>query len=364
MKDVFKEIKIRENFYGLIKMEFISKFHLFLLFHHKSIIIIFTKIFEMVKSNLIVLFILLAIAGMAQERYRSESFDSIIRETYTYSIKEGEDLELDLYMPEYDPEIKRPLILYVHGGSFSQGQRDNRRIQEFCNKMARYGYVVTSISYRLTRKGEPTGFGCNCPANDKLNTFYSAVEDVQDATFFLIENREQFGIDPHKIILAGSSAGAEAVLNTAYNPPNCYGLDSGPVSYAGVIGMAGAIPDTIAIYDESAIPSLLFHGTDDKLVPYGTAPHHYCDKGNPGYLILHGSGTIAQKLDIVNIPYWLHTTCGGGHELAMKPLDEFFDEIIEFCYSFIIKNEGDQRHTIIKGIQNEENFESFSFCSE
>ena len=318
----------------------------------------------MIRFYIVLGLLILAETLFAQERYLSDWFDKTSVETYTYATKNGETLELDIYLPQGDTELERALVIYVHGGSFSDGQRDSEGIKEFCTHMSNYGYVVASISYRLTRKDKPEGFGCGCPANDKLNTFNAAVEDVQDATFFLIENREQFGINPQKIILAGSSAGAETVLNTAYQPPYCYGLDSGPVSFAGVIGMAGAIPDTTVIYDESAVPSLLFHGTDDNLVPYATAPHHYCTAGSPGYLILHGSKTIAEKLHKLNVPYWLHTSCGGGHEIANKPMKEYFDVIIDFCYTFVIKGEGDERHTIIKGEQNLEKYQSFNYCEQ
>lgn len=319
----------------------------------------------MLKSTLFCICLMLfSFVVIAQERYLESSFDEIKMETYTYSTKDGENLDLDIYLPEFDSEEKRPTLIYVHGGGFSEGTRDNKGTQEFCNQLAGYGYVVVSMSYRLTRKDKPEGFGCDCSATDKLNTFYAAVEDVQDATFFLIQTREQFAIDPQKIILAGSSAGAEAVLNTAYQPPYCYGLDSGPVSFAGVIGMAGAIPDTIALYEESAVPSLLFHGTDDNLVPYATAPHHYCDEKSAGYLILHGSNTIAKKLELLEVPYWLHTTCGGGHEMANKPMTMYFDEIVEFCYTFVVKEKGDQRKTIIEGTQNKDLFNTYNFCSE
>lgn len=300
----------------------------------------------------------------AQERYQSNWFDEVRVETFTYTTKDGENLDLDIYLPQADAETERVTLIYVHGGGFSGGARDRDDVTEFCNRMAAYGYVVASISYRLTRKDKPEGFGCDCPATDKLNTFNAAVEDLQDATFFLIENREQFGINPQKIILAGSSAGAETVLNAAYQPPYCYGLDSGPVSYAGVIGMAGAIPDTIVIYDESAIPSLFFHGTDDNLVPYATAPHHYCEDDKPGYLILHGSKTIAEKLRKLNVPYWLHTTCGGGHELASQPMKEYFDVIVDFCYTFIVKENGDERETIIEGKQNTDKYPFYNFCNK
>ena len=191
----------------------------------------------------------------AQQRYTEPTFDEVMVETYTYATKDGENLDLDIYLPQADAEEERATIIFMHGGGFAGGERNNEKIVDFCMQMANHGYVAASISYRLTRKNQANGFGCNCPANDKLNTFYAAVEDIQDATFFLIENRHQFAINPQKIILAGSSAGAESVLNTAYQAPYCYGLDSGPVSFAGVISVSGAIPDTMALYNESAVPS-------------------------------------------------------------------------------------------------------------
>lgn len=316
------------------------------------------------KLSLVVLLVFLLGISFAQDRYTADIFDEIRVETATYATKDGENLDMDIYLPQNDYEPERATIIYVHGGGFSGGQRDGENIKAFCTRLANYGYVVASISYRLTRKGTPEGFGCDCPATDKLNTIYAASEDLQDAAFFLIENRHQYSINPQQIILSGSSAGAETVLYTAYQPPYCYGLDSGPVSFAGVIGMAGAIPDTTAIYDESAIPSLLFHGTDDNLVPYGTAPHHYCDEDSEGYWILHGSETIAEKLDQLEVPYWLHTSCGAAHEINISPVNDYFDEIIEFCSEFAIEKNGDQRHTIIEGKQNAEKYATYNYCSE
>lgn len=310
------------------------------------------------------LILLSPIYTLAQERYEYMITDEVSVQTLTYTSKDGENLDMDIYLPGYDAETERATVIYVHGGGFQAGQRDSEGIQEFCTELSKYGYVVASISYRLTRKDKEGAFGCECPAEDKINTFYAAVEDLQDATFFLIQNREEFGIDPQKIIIAGSSAGAETVLNAAYQPPYCYGLDSGPVSYAGVVSFAGAIPDTTVIYDESAIPSLFFHGTDDALVPYATAPHHYCEEDSPGYLVLHGSYTISQKLDQLGVPYWLHTTCGAGHEMANKPMREYFDVITDFCFNYVIEGETQSRRTIISGQQNLAKYQPLNFCGE
>ncbi|HKJ42594.1 MAG TPA: carboxylesterase family protein [Sunxiuqinia sp.] len=297
----------------------------------------------------------------AQERYIDEITDSVTVGTYTYIQKDGQQLDLDLYTPALDSETKRPVIIYVHGGGFYAGTRNSPEIVTFCNKIARRGYVVASISYRLLRKGTKTLFGCDCPAQTKLATIDAAVEDLQDATFFLIQHRESFGIDPQEIIISGSSAGAETVLAAAYQPPYCYGLDSGPVQYAGVVSMAGAIADTSKIYNESAIPSMLFHGTCDNLVPYGTAPHHYCSEGNPGYLIMHGSKTIADKLEALGKPFWLYTICGGNHSVAGTPMTEYFDQIMTFCHDFVLKHSLEQIHTIIPGKHNCD-YPKYNYC--
>ncbi len=312
--------------------------------------------------TLISLIIFLISSAIAQEKFLHPLAEDVLVETHTYIKKEGENLDLDLYLPFNDSETKRPLIIYVHGGGFQTGTRNEEGIVNFCTMLAEYGYVVASISYRLTRKDQPGGFGCDCPVSEKMKTFDAAVEDIQDATYYLIQNHEHLEIDPNKIILAGSSAGAEAVLITAYSPPVCYDLPSGPVSYAGVIGMAGAIPDTSIIYVESAVPSLFFHGTDDNLVPYATAPHHYCEKNQPGYLILHGSQTLANKLQKLEVPFWLHTSCGGGHELAGRPMEDYFNEIIDFCYTFVLNDQGEFRHTIVKGKEQNPKYEQFNFC--
>jgi len=308
------------------------------------------------------IFFLFFLNGLsAQERYLEEIVDSVETETFTYAEKDSQRLDLDIYRPAFDTMDDRPVLLYVHGGGFSGGSRDGSGIVAFCKKVARRGYVAVSMSYRLTRKGTDTMFGCDCPADVKLSTFAEAVEDLQDATFFIIQHQEQFGIDPRRIILAGSSAGAETVLCAAYEPPNCYGLDSGPVAYAGVISMAGAIPDTAKITRETAIPSMFFHGTCDNLVPYGTAPHHYCSKDQPGYLILNGSKAISEKLRLLGKPYWLHTTCGGDHALAGIPMTRYFNEIMQFCHDFVLQGKREQIHTIVPGEHNCD-YPAYNYC--
>jgi acetyl esterase/lipase len=344
-------------------MDFSFEVHSFFL--QLLVLILGAKINLMQLKITILLFVLcITVSLSAQNRYKAELLDEINIETVTYATKDGINLDMDIYSSLQDTATNKPAVLFVHGGGFFAGSRDHEKIQEFCKHLARYGYVVSSMSYRLTRANKPEAFGCNCATKDKEYAVEAAKEDVQDATFFLIENREQYGINPHEIILAGSSAGAETVLNTAYQPANCYGLESGPVAYAGVISMAGAISDTTLLYEDSAIPSLFFHGTNDKLVPYGTAPHHYCKEGAKGYWILHGPYTITQKLDKLGTSYWFQTVCGGGHEVSSTPLSDYFDVIVEFCSDFVLNHHKEQRRTFIKTEQVTEDQSAYHFCDD
>ncbi|MEM6864914.1 MAG: carboxylesterase family protein [Bacteroidota bacterium] len=266
-----------------------------------------------------------------QIRYKDSLFSDIETKTLTYS----DTLQLDVYLPKNDVVLERPLVLLVHGGGFASGKRDNPLERKFCKEMASKGYVTVSMSYRLTRKGK--SFGCDCPTKEKIETFADATYDMAEAINFLIERKNNLGIDPSKMIWVGSSAGAEAVLNTAFMQ---YHHDFGDVSFpqekpAGVVSFAGAVLDANYITDKTAVPTLLYHGKMDRLVPYASAAHHYCEPGSPGYLILGGSQTIAKRLSQLNTPYMLMYDSSGNHDWANLAYERT-DEISAFIRDVII----------------------------
>jgi len=285
---------------------------------------------------------------VTNERYRKAIFEEVEKSTHFYAFKAGEELLLDFYQPKGDEMQERPLLLYVHGGGFSGGQRDGANIQRFCEKLAKRGFTVASMSYRLTMKGEEAGFGCDQAAANKIKTFQAAVEDIRDATSLLLEQKEKFRIDPATVIIGGSSAGAEAVVHAAYWTDEDLLEDSPTLPedfrYAGVISMAGALVDTALITQNSAIPTQLFHGTCDNLVPYASAPHHYCSEEDAGYLMLHGGLTITNRLQEIGKPYYLVTGCTGGHEWAGKPLNDHEEEIVEFILVDVMQGQFRQIH--------------------
>lgn len=296
----------------------------------------------MYKSTLLLIltsFLLNSLQTVQAQRYATDQFTTVDKKVFPYTTVEGEVLFLDLYRPIGDIELKKPLILYVHGGGFANGNRDEANLVAFAEDFAKKGYAVASISYRLTMKDK--GFGCDQTAQNKIKTFQAAVQDIRQATQYILDNQSGWGVDPAKIVLAGSSAGAEAVLHAAYwkaadLPANTVALPAG-FRYAGVISMAGAIVDLQLITETTAIPTLMFHGTCDNLVPYGTAPHHYCEPGDAGYLVLHGARSIADRLHELGKPYYLFTACNGKHEWAGRPLSNNRHIVLDFMYNDILR---------------------------
>lgn len=290
--------------------------------------------------TLLLAFVCFFTTRVSAQRYATDQFTEVEKQSTVYGTVAGEVLYLDVYLPKGDVETNRPLLLYVHGGGFSSGRRDEENLVDFARDFAKKGYVVASISYRLTMKDK--GFGCDQTAQNKIKTFQAAVQDIRLATQYLVEHQRQYGISSDKVVLAGSSAGAEAVLHAAY-----WGLNDLPAGtpalpagfrYAGVISMAGALVDLQLINENTAVPTLLFHGTCDNLVPYATAPHHYCQTGDAGYLILHGARSIADRLHDLGKPYYLFTICNGKHEWAGRPLTASRFIILDFMYNDILRH--------------------------
>ncbi len=278
--------------------------------------------------------------AQAQERYTEVVGTDIKKHTYTYS----DSLQLDLYALKNDTVMDKPLLVLIHGGGFAIGTRDNDLERAFSKEMAQRGYAVASISYRLTRKGK--SFGCDCPAPEKIETFLKASEDILRATQYLADRADALKFDSNKIILIGSSAGAEAVLNTAFMryQHDFKTLPYADIHFAGVISFAGAVLSVDYMSQKNAVPTLLFHGKKDRLVPFATAPHHYCKETDKGYLVLNGSRTIADTLKVLNASYTLVIDPTGNHDWTNIPYS-YTDLISNFIKESIL--DGEHRQTLI-----------------
>ena len=289
--------------------------------------------------SILFLFVFISLSTQAQEKYVGQIYADLVKSTHTYT----DTLKLDFYTAkENKTDETRPLVILVHGGGFSGGKRDNPMEVQFAQAMATKGYAVVSMSYKLTRKGKPTGFGCACPASEKIDTFKQTTADILNAIAYLKSNPE-FNFDTEKIILAGSSAGAEGILNTAYmtHHPDFKNLGEYP-KIAAVVSLAGAVVDARYITKDNAVPGFFIHGDADNLVPYGSQPHHFCAFNTSGFLPLDGDAFIAAKLKNLNASYTLLTAPQGNHDWANLGY-AYVHEIASFLNAVINQNELIQR---------------------
>ncbi|MTI40923.1 alpha/beta hydrolase [Fulvivirga lutimaris] len=234
--------------------------------------------------------------------------------TLTYLDNDDYKLELDLFLPKGELNGKVPLMVYVHGGGFAGGERtESHKLAAYLNKR---NIAVASISYTLYMKDK--SFSCDGITSEKVKAIQIAGNQVWAATAYLLANKEQYGFDENNVFLTGSSAGAETVLHAAYWDRKVMRLFDHKLSpdfkYKGIISAAGAIMDLNLISKENNIPTMVYHGDKDKLVPYANAAHHYCEPNATGWLMLFGSHSIAEQMRKIGGSYHLTTFTGGGHE--------------------------------------------------
>lgn len=123
-----------------------------------------------------------------------------------------------------------PLIVFVHGGGWKRGDKDNATGRFKARHYPAQGYAFASINYRLV------------PAA----TVEEQAADVAAAVKALVDRAGGFGIDRRRIVLMGHSAGAHlvALVGTDERYLKAAGLSFGDIS--GVIPIDGAAYDVAA----------------------------------------------------------------------------------------------------------------------
>ena len=206
--------------------------------------------------------------GAAPLRYRDQVFNNV---TVTSNLQYGSapdaqgnpvPLMLDMYRPTGDTQTSRPALVWVHGGSFTGGDKTNLVPVDVANTFAKLGYVVVSINYRL--------LGSNCIANPSGCTAAAieAKRDAQAAVRWLRANAATYGIDPTRIGIGGESAGAitATLVGLLSEDVGTSGNPGWPSTVGGFVSVSGGVP-TASVASPGDAPGLFFHGTADNIVP-------------------------------------------------------------------------------------------------
>jgi acetyl esterase/lipase len=255
--------------------------------------------------------------------------------------KVGErELKLDLYLPATSPGVKLPLVVWIHGGAWRAGTKENAPVASF----ALDGYAAASIGYRYTQEAA-------FPAN---------VEDCKAAIRWLRANAAKYSIDPDRIGIWGSSAGGHlvAMLGTSGDVKELEGTH-------GVQGVSSRVQAVVDWYGPTRVtrmshhPSRMDHDAPDSpenqlagfLVQQNAAlaermnPAAYATKDDAPFLIQHGdadplvpmeqSEILADALKKAGVKVQMEVLRGAGHGGPqfqapdnLKRVRRFFDEIL------------------------------------
>ncbi len=189
----------------------------------------------------------------------------------------GTELKLHVFEPaDHKATDRRAAIVFFFGGGWSGG--DPRQFYQQARFMSGQGMVAFSAEYRVRSRNQTTPF--------------EAVQDAKSAIRWVREHAAALGIDPDRIVAAGGSAGGHLAACTGL------GLGGDP---AGENLKVSSIPNALVLFNpvldtteqgygaknfkpaqqtdlspchhvrRGLMPTIIFHGTADKTVPFENA---------------------------------------------------------------------------------------------
>ncbi|AUS07239.1 esterase [Tamlana carrageenivorans] len=121
-------------------------------------------------------------------------------ENIVYKTADSTELKLDIYIPKEIHVKMHPAVLLIHGGGWLTGQKENQRVM--AQHLALNGFIGIAVSYRL---------GLEAP-------YPAAVIDIKDAIKFVKKHAARYHINPDKLAVLGTSAGAQLATLVGVTP--------------------------------------------------------------------------------------------------------------------------------------------------
>ena len=204
--------------------------------------------------------------------------------------------KFDLYVPADSSKENYGLIVYLHAGGFTSGDKtDDKNILQY---YASLGYVTAGINYTLRTDATPEA------------SVYSQTMEIKEAMPYVIEEAGKLGYNVTEMTISGGSAGGCLALTYAYRDAEtspvpvrmvfemvgpssfypedwtCYGFDQNKEAAAGLFSvMTGKeikadmfgtdeydelVKDSSALFwvRENSVPTVMAYGKYDTVQPY------------------------------------------------------------------------------------------------
>jgi acetyl esterase/lipase len=200
----------------------------------------------------------------------------------------GRTEKLDVYLPAAPADGKLvPAVVWIHGGGWTGGAKNEGRAKEICTTLANAGYVALNVEYKLGEGAWPTN-----------------LLDCKNAVRFLRTHAAEWHVDPDRIGVAGGSAGGHLSLMVGYTTGVKELEPDAP--YPGVSSAVRAVIDMYGISDlltrretdtkgvvgpavRPPGPVGVFGDASNVAVYTLASPVTHIGKNTPPTLILHGT---------------------------------------------------------------------------
>ncbi len=196
-------------------------------------------------------FTISSILAFAQFPYTHNSYSSALTNpNMIYGIDtnfagQADTLLLDIYKPVGDTNCQRPVLILVHGGSWTAGSKHDPNILFLAEDFAKKGYVVAAINYRLgmhLTSNYSMYWACNtsisapciyiADSSELVRALFRGMQDTKAAVRFMKGRAQLDSTDVNNVYLAGESAGGFNVLAAAYlrdesqKPADCFAIQN------------------------------------------------------------------------------------------------------------------------------------------
>jgi hypothetical protein len=318
------------------------------------------------------------------QRYVDEPFEGVVvtRDVvYGRNIPRASndpiDLKMDVYEPAGDTFSRRPVVIFIHSGSFlppnssaqqgrfPSGSKVDNWLIEICTRFAKKGYVAVSMTHRLG--WDPTKTVEAERRKEIMSAVWRAQQDFRACMRYLRKSADDGNphrIDPNRIVAGGSSSGAYVVLHAVMlNRPDELTLekfldDSGnilidtlqlgsfngilpqspsgssfdasylayPYRPQGIYCFGGAIAD-LQLVEPDDPPIVAVHGVEDNTTPYGTGIVVTAVGSVPIIEVSGSRDLVARSNELGN---QIVLTAAGFNDTPSPGLKPFFGKGFEF----------------------------------
>ena len=150
-----------------------------------------------------IIFALLKLTSDPTQGKYDTNWDETVDIAYTdLPYGDGTANKFDLYVPADSSQDSYGLVVYLHAGGFTLGDKsdDAKMLEWLCSK----GYVAAGINYTLFSAENPEA------------SVYSQSEEIKEAMPHVVAQAEKLGYDINRMAISGGSAGGCLALIYAY----------------------------------------------------------------------------------------------------------------------------------------------------